>query len=158
MAETYKWKSRVCVSGVKAQAAGEQLEKIRTANHGFLLPRHVVSDAKEKESPLHNCFEWDNSTAAAAYREDQARYILRSVVVVMNEGDPNEKIVRAFVSIKHDDDVVEYTSLAHAMSSKELREQVVARAWAELKSWRIRYKEYDELAKVFAVVDRQRVA
>lgn len=47
-----------------------------------------------------------------------------------------------------------YTSLAHAMSDKELREQVIAQAWKELQEWRRRYENLAEFSKVFGIIDR----
>ncbi len=156
MANTYKWKPHFNVAGTSAQTIGDHLEKIREKNRGFLTPQQVVKHAKAKKSPLHECFEWEDSIAATAYREDQARYVLRSLVVVINEDTSDQKTVRAFVAVTQNDDSG-YTSLAHAMSDDELRVQVVRRAWNELEAWRRRYEDYDELAKIFAVIDRQKV-
>lgn len=55
--------------------------------HGTLTPELVVSDAKRKDSPLHDLFEWDTKKAAQAHWEDVARSLIRNVrVVIVNEG------------------------------------------------------------------------
>ncbi len=137
---------------VKAQVLGEVLEKIREANGGELSAKLVVESATPKKSPLHRCFEWDNKTAADLYREDQARYIIRSIVIVEDEKEGAIGPIRAFVSVVQDDKQF-YTSVLYAMSDVELREQVLKKAWKELRSWRERYNEFKELAKVFSVID-----
>lgn len=55
--------------------------------HGTLTPELVVADAKRKDSPLHELFEWDTKKAAQSHWHDVARQLIRSVrVVVVNEG------------------------------------------------------------------------
>lgn len=49
--------------------------------NGRLTARDVVTAARDPASPLHDCFEWDDSTAAEAWRTEQARSLIRSVVV-----------------------------------------------------------------------------
>jgi hypothetical protein len=52
----------------------------------------VLADARDPESPLHDCFEWDDAKAAAAYRIDQARVLIRSIEIVVTT---DTTIVRA---------------------------------------------------------------
>lgn len=55
--------------------------------HGTLTPELVVEDARRKDSPLHDLFEWDKGKAAQAHWQDVARALIRNVrVVVVNEG------------------------------------------------------------------------
>lgn len=49
--------------------------------HGTLTPAVVVQAAKNARSPMHDCFEWDDGEAGKAYREEQARALIRSVRV-----------------------------------------------------------------------------
>ncbi len=51
------------------------------AKHGTLTPDIVVADARRKESPLHELFEWDTKKAAMAHWHDVARQIIRNVRV-----------------------------------------------------------------------------
>lgn len=55
--------------------------------HGTLTPEVVVADARRKDSPLHELFEWDTKKAAVSHWHDVARALIRNVqVVVVNEG------------------------------------------------------------------------
>lgn len=148
----YRWKSGSHAPKIDAQVAGEELERIRVRNNGRLDNGDVVREARDKASPIHSAFEWNDKKAAEAYRLDQAGDLIRSIDVVMTEPDGPKKQLRAFVSVKRDEDR-SYTSIGHAMSDEELRAQVVAQAWAELDAWRKRYAELVELAKVFAVIE-----
>lgn len=155
MVMVYKW-NWTPAGGVDAQIAGEELERIRTWNNGRLDPAQVVNESKSKGAPLHPCFEWNDKVAAASYRIEQAKFIIRSIDVVVEKAKA-PKETRAFVSVVRDDDR-SYTSTAHALSDKELRQQVVDEALRALEAWRKRYAELTELADVFAAIDQARGA
>lgn len=156
MAMVYQWKeaSRVVVD---AQIAGEELERIRTFHNGRLEAEMVVELSRNTSAPLHGAFEWDDKKAAHGYRVEQAKYLIRSIEVVVATPDDKPQPIRAFVSVQRDDDR-SYTSVQHALSDNELRRQVLAQAWMELEAWRKRHAELVELAKVFAVIDEARSA
>lgn len=157
----YQWKRGARVS-IDAQVAGERLDAIREANGGALTPAAVVSDARAATSPLHPAFEWNDAAAADKYRETQAAYLIRSVVVVVRETEekpPSE--VRAFVSVvqhENDDDERSYTHVEVAMRDPSMRAQLLARAYAELQSWRKRYADLEEFASVYSMIDEMDIA
>ncbi len=153
MATVYKWKpgSRLKIN---ARVAGQELERIRTARNGRLTADDVLKEAKSKSSPLHGAFEWDNSKAAQQFRLQQAQYLIRSIEVVVAQSKKKPASnVRAFVSVRRDNDR-SYTSIGHAMSDAELRQQVVAQALKELEEWRSRYEKLSEFSKIFAAIDK----
>ena len=80
----YQWKKGAHhAPTVNAQAAGEELERIRTFNNGRLENADVVEAARDKASPIHGAFEWNDKRAAAAYRLDQAGDLIRAIDVVI---------------------------------------------------------------------------
>lgn len=83
---------------IDANVAGEALTKLHERN-GALKPQVVVSEARKKNSPLHEAFEWDDKLAANTFRLDQAREMIRalSICVECPEGAP--RIVHAFVHV-----------------------------------------------------------
>lgn len=58
----------------------ERLREIEQRT-GMLTPDAVLKDAKSKESPLHQLFEWDDRKAAAKWRLEQARDLIVTVHV-----------------------------------------------------------------------------
>lgn len=154
--QVYRWKPRTSIDS-DPQVVGEYLEALRVKHNGFLTPQIIVSDAQKKKSPLRGCFEWDDETAAVRYREDEARYLLRMLVLVVEgQAEESKKTIRAFVSVSVENQQP-YTSIGYVMGQKELREQVLRRAWKELESWRRRYEEYEEFAQtVLAIEARNR--
>jgi hypothetical protein len=79
------------------QEIGEALKEIADANNGLLKPSYVVKAAADKDSRLHQYFEWDDVKAAHSYRVSQARAIIRSVIITRDDEDTPP--IRAFVSI-----------------------------------------------------------
>lgn len=65
-----------------SKEARTRLEEIERRD-GSLKVSVVVDEAVNPASPLHRYFEWDNDAAAATYRLEQARQIIRSVHVVV---------------------------------------------------------------------------
>lgn len=59
-----------------------ELEKIRVRNGGVLTPEAVVRAAKKSTSPLHQCFDWNDSEAAEKWRHQQARVLIHNVMVI----------------------------------------------------------------------------
>ena len=154
---TYKWLDGARVKA-NAQAIGEELEKIRQKNKGKLTPPLVVENAKNKTSPLHRCFEWDDSKAAQQFRIQQANYMIRCIVVVYEEnGLSQKKPIKAFVSLKDDNDKSFYTSMYTAMSNDEMREQVLRLGYLELVSWQRKYQSFREFAKIFVQIKRLKI-
>lgn len=76
----FHWrKGRSC--GGDVQAIGEELDSLLSVD-GTVTPARVVEHARDEQSAMHPCFEWDDGKAAHAFRLDQARSLVRSIVVV----------------------------------------------------------------------------
>lgn len=153
---TYRWKPGSHGS-LPAQTVGDELERIRTRHNGRLESEMVVDAAREKDAPLHDAFEWNDFVAADKYRLEQAKYLIRSIEIVIERPEAEPVPVRAFVSVQRDEDR-SYTSVGHALSDPDLRQQVLGQAWRELEAWRHRHAELVEFAKVFATIDEARGA
>jgi len=147
----YGWRAGSRVS-LDAQRVGEAIEKLTKRHNGVLEPGHIVDAARDEASPMHPHFEWDDATAAEAYREDQARELVRSLTVDISKSNLETKPIRAFVNVETGGDRG-YVSTHTAMSSQELRKQVIERAWSELEAWRRRHAELTELGRIFSMVD-----
>jgi hypothetical protein len=100
------------------QKFGESLGKIAEANNGSLTPQAVVEAARNPRHVLHKHFEWDDATAAEAYRIEQARGIIR--VIRVDDDDESRGSTRAFVSIAEKDGT-SYRTVADVKSSRDLQ-------------------------------------
>ena len=140
-------------ASVPAQVVGERLEELRQENGGALTPELVVEDGRNPNSPFFPFLQWDDQSAAAEWRLNQARSLIRAVVVrYRRSADDVPRTVRAFVSVQQDEDRG-YVAVAQVMSDERLRAQAIRKAWDELAAFRKRYAEISEFAVLFAAVD-----
>lgn len=154
MPVTYGWRPGSRVS-LDAQKAGEALARIEKSHNGLLEPEMVVASARDEKSPLHPHFEWDDAVAAEAFRTDQARELIRAITIDISHSNIEARPIRAFVNVEVGDNQG-YVSTVRAMSSEELRKQVITKAWSELEAWRQRYAELTELGRIFSAIDEAR--
>lgn len=62
-----------------------RLLELENPETGRVTPEAVVADAKRKDSPLHDLFEWDLKKAAHQHWLDRAREILTMQISVVTE-------------------------------------------------------------------------
>lgn len=152
----YAWKYGCTQTpGISAQIVGEEIEKLEKENEGALLPSTIVRAAKPKNSKLHPCFEWDNRKAADAYRENQARELLRKITIVYIDDNDKKDEIRAFHNIKHENNESYYTSIERVVNDEELQENVLDQIKAELIAIKRKYKQFQspELQKIWELID-----
>lgn len=152
--KVYEWKSGARQKG-NAQKVGQELARIERKQKRF-VPGEVVDFARDESTALHECFEWDDTVAGELFRVEQAKSIIRHIVVVPGEDDEAEtKPRRLFVSIK-DGKKDHYMDTEKAMSDEDLRRQVLTAAWKELLALYNKYKDLQELAVVWEALDQAR--
>lgn len=141
---------------ISAQTAGERLTEIEQRD-GAITPQAVVDDARPETSVLHKVFEWDDAKAAEQYRLSQASSFIRSIVVIP---EPEEKIkapVRMYLNRNPINEGQKkqgaYINYRSALDDPESREVVLNNARYELRLFRKKYSNLNELAKVLAVID-----
>lgn len=127
-------------SNANPQAIGEALEGISAKHGGQLTPHAVVDEAKNPVHPLHKHFEWDDSVAAAGYRLDQARAIIRVVRLDVGDDEPT----RAFLSIT-DNAGTSYRPTRDIQNSVTLQALVLAQAQRDLDAFMKRYREMADI-------------
>src|SRR4051812_6293981 len=60
-------------------AVKQTLLALADKNGGLLQPEEVVESARDRGSPLHAVFEWNNAKAAHEHRLSTARSLIRMV-------------------------------------------------------------------------------
>lgn len=159
MAKTsYTWKTGSRISAVSADIAGKELERIRKEHQGSFEPGVVVDEARPDTSPLHPAFEWDDSIAAEEHRREQAKYMVRALVVVScdrygNQSNEDDEPQRVYVSVKQlGATKPAYTTVTAAMSSPTLRQQVLSAALRDMQAFAARYYNLVEVADVLTAI------
>lgn len=109
------------------EAIRKRLAEIERANGGRLTPDAVVADAKDKNSPLHDCFEWDVKKAAHQHWLDQARTLITSIRVVQKVDTTTVRSVYYVRDPAASDSEQGYVSVERLRSDKDMaREAIVA--------------------------------
>lgn len=155
----HKW-SEGFRAKVSADVAARRLTAIE-ARDTVITPQAVVADARPVRSPLHKCFEWDDTTAGPLWREEQARAMIRSIRVVKYEndgdgdgaeGNPPSEPTRCYVNVNVPEIGRCYVTTTVAASDAQLREQMVNAALQGLRAWSARYRELQELQPIVEAI------
>lgn len=74
----------------------EQLKYIKDleTRAGKLKPEKVLDAAEPEDSPIHDCFDWDDATAAHSHRLEQARTLIRRVHIEITYEESKVRVVR----------------------------------------------------------------
>lgn len=119
---------------------------------GSLTAESVVDAARDKASPLHTCFTWDNGKAAQKWRLHEARNLIRVYSTrEMAKDEPDTDHV--FVSLRADRSEGGYRSLTRVLSDTELRQKLLADAFEDMRYFKTKYKRLSELNAVFSAMD-----
>ena len=141
----FEWKpgSRYKVDANTAGAVCEQLEA-----SGNLSAKSLLDVSRPEDAPLHSEFEWDDSVAAEKFREDQARCMIRHLVVRLD--DKPQEPVRSFFKIETAEAAPEsYTRIETVLKKPDMRAELLKQALAELEMFQRKYNTLSELASVF---------
>lgn len=148
----------VKVSGVTADVA-ERLRAIYLKSGRDLRERDVLADARDKKSPLHSYFEWDDSAAAEAHRLTQAAALIRRVrVEVITVPDAQPIRVRAFVArrdlpaIAQTGDAGSYVAIEDVAGQTAFETSLRESIQRDLQRIRRRYEDTSLLFEVAAEV------
>lgn len=135
----------------------EALKEIARRDGGLLRPASVVDAARDEKSPLHGAFEWDDTEAAQKYRLLQAQSLIRSFKVEI-ERNGQTLTVPVFVGVSTDrtGDKADnpYRMLEQVVEKPDLMAVAVRDAIDQLEALRKRYAHLQELADVWAAVDK----
>ncbi len=131
-------------------AVAAELEEVRKQAGGLLVPRDVVHSARNKNSKLHQYFTWDDSEAAGLYRQEQARALIRVVVVTV---DGDGEAIEAYISLSSDQKSGRgYRHIIDVLDDDDLQQQMLADALTDLGRWKDRYAQVRKLADLRSTI------
>lgn len=148
-AKTWTWNGDSRISKKLAVPFGHALERVRERVGDTCTAKDVLDEARPKNSPIHEMFEWDNATAGERWREEQARGYMRALIVVMPTAD-GDRPVPAFISTGRGEG---YTTTSTVLTNDVMRRALLKRALGEAQAWRRRYETLRELSGVFSALD-----
>lgn len=141
--ERITWKFDGLYKG-NAEKCYSEVESLEQAT-----PENVLEYARNENTELHKCFEWNDTVAAELYRLKQAREIIVSFVIKSEEKEQPQ--IRAF-QITTERNVYQPTRLF--LQQPDQYKELLKRAKQELQAFKQRYKMLSELAEIFDEIDK----
>ena len=125
-------------------------EEIQSLGEQY-TPEDIVEKARDENTELHKCFDWDDTTAAEKWRKQQARIICCSlqVVIVKEETEPT-----TYRLIQHDREDKAYKPVIFTVRKEDEYTRLLNQAKTELASFRRRYEKIVELEAIIEEIDR----
>jgi len=114
-------------------------------------PQDVLNYARNPQTELHKCFEWDDTIAAEKWRKQQARWVCNSLVVTVIE---EERPQVTFRVIQHDTEDKIYRPVVLTVQNEDQYGRLLDMAKRELKAFKDRYAEIVELRNVIEEIER----
>ena len=139
--EIVSWK----IEGLFKANAQKVYEEIGNTS---VSPEEVLEKARNENSELHKCFEWDDSVAAEKFRLQQARQIIQLLVIVPQK--KTDEPVRVF-SITSQRNTYQPTRLF--LQQPDEYQILLKKAKIELAEFKKRYKTLSELEEIFKCID-----
>ena len=138
----YCFKELITLKGAKnasVNAIGAELAAI--AGAGRLTPDAVVETARNPASAMHGMFDWDDAVAAAKWRIEQARAVIRHIHIIDDENNTRP----AFLSVSTAGSKTQYQPVEAVARSREMQVAVLAAAKRDLDAYTIRYRALKEI-------------
>jgi hypothetical protein len=147
----FKFKAGARFPGkVDAQLAGERILSL-----GSTEPEAILEDARPDDSPTHGAFTWDQEEAAHKQHLWEARNLANHIVRIVQLPDGSSVEQPAFVSVvDRESQERRYMPTVQVLEDPDYRDQILLRALNEAISWRKRYDDLHEFARVFAAIDK----
>lgn len=133
-----------------AKAAAEIIIAAQTETHDQMCQAKAIVDAARPEgSPIHDDFEWDDVVAAERNRADTARAMIRHLVVVVEQGEPEPLFCHIRIG-----ETRGYMETRIALSRPDSRKALLDEARREAAAFRRKYSHLREMADVVRAIDR----
>lgn len=113
-----------------------------------ITPQEMIEKARNEQSELHKCFEWNDTVAAEKYRLQQARVVLS--MLVFKPKTEEEQPVRIF-SLTTEKST--YQPTKQFLVQADEYQDLLKRALAELEAFKRKYRTINELEGLFEAID-----
>ena len=143
---TATWKMNG-IFNADAQKVAEEIHAIGDE----VTPDQIVEAARDESTELHKCFEWDDTIAANKWRKYQARQVLCTLVIKVEE-EPEDETPPTRVFYKTDNNEG-YKHCNIVFRNDDEYQKLLQAAYAELRAFKIKYARLQELSEILALID-----
>lgn len=113
-----------------------------------VTPKQIVEYARNEDTELHKCFEWNDEVAAEKFRIEQAKQVIRTLYIVPEKKDAQPIRV---MHITEQRNVYQPTQLF--LSNENEYDALLKRALKELEAFKNKYKNLIELETIFEEIE-----
>ena len=115
--------------------------------------QQIVEKARNKETELHKCFEWDDSIAAEKYRLKQAQSVITQLVIVKNNTSTAHEKTNIRLIVNDGSGTNTYKPLTVIVRKEDEYEKLLEKARAELSAFKKKYSCLTELEEILSLID-----
>ncbi len=134
----------------KANDVGKYFEKLHK-EYGEISPEIIVEKAKDEKNILHDYFEWDDTKAAHKYRLEQAREIIRCIVVQTDKGEKTRAVVSVSVSYN---EKRSYQPLNLVLNNDYAKSMLLEQAKRDVQIFIAKYRTLTELSGIISEMEK----
>lgn len=147
------------IGGAKWRSGSRYTNSIADANKcaneimsidGAITRESVLEKARNEDTELHKCFEWDDSIAAEKYRLVQAGEVIRFLVIEEEEKPEDRPEIRVFHIAEKSEG---YKPIQFIVKHEDEYQKLLANAWAELRAFKAKYACLEELREILDLID-----
>ena len=141
-----KWKNGYGFFKADAQLVAEEILEIGDDVHA----EDILDKARNEDTELHKCFEWDDGIAAEKYRLQQARDIVK-LLVIREESEPVDRPeIRLFYKTDQQEG---YKPTKIIVKKEDEYRLLLERAYGELRAFKAKYSMLTELQEIFDLIN-----
>lgn len=149
-----KWKTGMASlhNGADADTVAREIRSIGED----VTPKQIVNYARNEDTELHKCFEWDNNIAAERYRLFQARQVVCHLVIKEPEKDEtdNKSTEKTEIRVFHKTDGNGYKPAQIVFTNADEYAKLIERAKSELVWFKRKYSKLtNEFPELFHKID-----
>lgn len=112
-------------------------------------PDQIIEKAKDENSELHKCFDWNDTEAAAKWRLHQARNIVGCLIIRREKVEENTPEIRVFHKVENG---VGYRPATYVFTRSDEHAKLLQRAYAELQAFKRKYSNLQELDYILRLI------
>lgn len=114
-----------------------------------ITPEQIVEAARDENTELHKCFDWDNEVAADKWRKQQARQIMCFLVIREEKKEPDAYPIRVFQRVDNGG----YKSSEKIFRNNDEYQKLLQAAYAELRMFKKKYARLQELSEILELIE-----
>lgn len=132
---------------IDAQKVAEEIMAIGDE----VTPEEVVNEARNPDSELHKCFEWNNDIAAEQWRKQQARKLFYHLIIQRKEDETKEQ-KQTPVRFFYNNDGKSYKTADVVFTKEDEYQKLLQSALSELQAFKKKYYMLQELSDILALI------